>query len=74
MPKFKISKKNQVVTVKDAYTKEVKLSLRINGTEYQPTVNQNGIYVVEIGEGDSLQRFYNIESQKRNRASIVVKI
>lgn len=74
LPKFKISKKNQVVTVKDAYTKEVKLSLRINGTEYQPTVNQNGIYVVEIGEGDSLQRFYNIESQKRNRASIVVKI
>lgn len=66
LPKFVISKLNQVVTVRNNYTKEVVSSLRIKGSEYQPKVMYSGAYTIEIGENDTIKRYYDIEAIKKN--------
>ncbi|WP_276166153.1 alkaline phosphatase D family protein [Zobellia alginiliquefaciens] len=74
LPGLKISKPDQVVTVKDFYTGEVITSLRIKGAEYKPKVLQQGAYTIEVGEGEKLQRFYEVEAQKKNNKKISVSI
>ncbi|MDV7187988.1 hypothetical protein R3X25_11905 [Lutibacter sp. TH_r2] len=72
LPTIKISKPNQVVTVRNEYTKEVISSLRINGENYQPTVMYPGVYTIEIGEGKNLQRNFGIEAVKKNKKYLKV--
>lgn len=70
LPTLKLSEKNQVVTVKNATTNEVVSSLRIKGDEYQPKVLIQGLYNIEIGEGDTLKTLTSIEAKKRNKKTI----
>ncbi|APZ45525.1 hypothetical protein BW723_04100 [Polaribacter reichenbachii] len=70
LPTLKFSKPNQVVTVRNNYTKEVVSSLRIKGLEYQPKVMQLGVYTIEIGEGKNKQFFFDVEAVKKNKKTI----
>lgn len=74
LPKLKISKPNQVVTIRNNYTKEVISSLRINGTLYAPKVMFQGDYTIEVGEGERVKRFYDIKAQKDNKQTIAVSL
>ncbi|GAA4237642.1 hypothetical protein GCM10022291_25040 [Postechiella marina] len=74
LPTFKISKQNQVVTVRNNFTKEVVSSLRIKGLEYQPKVMHGGVYTIEIGEGDKTTFYYDVEALKSNKKSIQVSL
>lgn len=70
LPTLKISKANQVVTVRNNYTKEVVSSLRIKGDEYQPKVMQPGVFTIEVGEGKNKQFFFDVEAVKKNKKTI----
>lgn len=72
LPTLEISKADQVVTVRHAFTGEVAASLRINGQVFQPKVLEKGIYIIEVGEGDEMLIFREIEAKKRNRKKIEV--
>lgn len=74
LPLLNISLPDQVVTVKNYYTSEVVLSLRIHGSTYQPSVLSPGLYTIEIGEGPSLQRLFEIEATKGNAKELQVKM
>ncbi|GAA4953187.1 hypothetical protein GCM10023314_28460 [Algibacter agarivorans] len=74
LPKLKISKPNQVVTVRNGYTKEVVISLRINGSEYKPKVLQEGLYTIDIGEGSQIKHIYDVEAKKNNNKIIKVSL
>lgn len=74
LPKLKISKKNQVVTIRNTYTKEVISSLRINGVNYTPKVMYSGAYTIEIGEGENIKRYYDVEAEKTNKQIINVTL
>lgn len=75
LPTFKINKEEQVITVKNQFTKEVVSSLRIQGSNYQPKVMYPGMYTVEVGEGDTKQSFYEINgTQKKNKKVVKVTI
>lgn len=74
LPMLKVSKQNQVITVKNAYTKEVITSLRIKGNSYQPKVKYEGDYVIEVGEGSNKKHFFDIPSKKNNKEIINVAI
>lgn len=70
LPILSIAKENQVVTVKNQYTKEVISSLRIRGNQYQPKVLHPGHYTVEIGEGAHQTSLYNLEATTKNNKKI----
>ena len=72
LPTFKIEKSEQVVTIKKQFTKEVVSSLRIQGNSYQPKVMYPGVYTVEVGEGDDVKIFYDINAVKKNKQKIKV--
>ena len=73
LPKLKISKPNQVVTVRNNYTKEVVSSLRINGSTYAPKVMYQGDYTIEVGEGKHKKHYFDIEASKKNASVIEVE-
>ncbi|CAH8284205.1 hypothetical protein EV196_103290 [Mariniflexile fucanivorans] len=66
LPTLKLSKENQVVTVKKNSTKEVVSSIRTIGKTYQPKVLELGSYVIEIGEGNTPVTFFEVPSAKKN--------
>ncbi|WP_298369291.1 alkaline phosphatase D family protein [uncultured Lutibacter sp.] len=72
LPTLKISKEDQVVTVRNDYTKEVISSLRINGNQYKPTVLYPGHYTIEVGEGENLKRYFGVEAVKKNKKNISI--
>ncbi|SFF68108.1 hypothetical protein SAMN04488033_10453 [Salegentibacter agarivorans] len=74
LPKLKISKPNQVVTVRDNYTKEVISSLRLKGSTYSPKVMHQGDYSIEVGEGKHKKRYFGIEASKKNSSIIKVEL
>lgn len=74
LPTLKLNKENQVVTVKNQYTKEVISSLRIKGNSYQPTVMYSNVYTIEVGEDDNIQRFFDIEAIKKNKKTIKISL
>ena len=74
LPKLEVSKENQVVTVRKSSSKEVVSSVRIKGKKYQPKVLEEGIYDIEIGEGKNLKQFFKIQSTKKNRKKLKIKI
>ena len=74
LPKLEVSKENQVVTVRKSSSKEVVSSVRIKGKIYQPKVLEEGIYDIEIGEGKNLKQFFKIQSTKKNRKKLKIKI
>jgi len=74
LPKLTISKEDQVVTVLNAYTKEVCSSLRINGNTYQPKVLDQGDYDMIVGEGDNIMYFYNVKARATNNETINVEL
>jgi hypothetical protein len=72
LPTLKISKPNQVVTIRNYYSNEVISSLRINGTEYKPKVMLSGKYNIDIGENENLKRFLEVEATKKNKKTLQV--
>ncbi len=72
LPTFNISKSNQVVTVKNQFTKEVISSLRIKGYSYQPKVLYPGKYYVLVGESENQEHFFEIEAKIKNKETIRV--
>ncbi|MDO6761258.1 alkaline phosphatase D family protein [Tamlana sp. 2_MG-2023] len=74
LPELQISKPNQVVTVRNNYTKNVVSSLRIKGDSYQPKVMYAGEYTVEIGEGTSKKRYFDIVATKKNTGVLNVEL
>lgn len=72
LPSLQISEKDQVVTVRDEYSKEVISSIRIQGNEYQPKVLEEGKYTLEIGEGNSIKRIFGLNAQKRNSEKLSI--
>lgn len=72
LPTLKISKPDQVVTVRNYYTGEVVSSLRIKGLEYKPIVLQAGKYTIDVGENENLKRFFDIAATKDNKEIISV--
>ena len=74
LPKLIISKEDQVVTVKEQFTREVISSIRINGKVYQPKVINSGQYIIEVGEGSNQKRFEYVEVKKRNKKEISISI
>ena len=74
LPELILNKANQVVTVKNQYTKEVISSIRIKGYTYKPKVMQSNMYTVEVGEGNSKKRLFEIEAIKNNSKTIKVEL
>lgn len=74
LPTLNISKKNQVVTIKNNFTGEVISSLRIKGASYKPKVLQSGLYTIDIGEGDNVKHLFDIEAVKKNKKSVTVTL
>lgn len=74
LPTLEISKSNQVVTVRNQFTKEVFSSIRINGNKYKPKVLHHGKYTIEVGEGDDIKKFYDVEAKKTNKSTIQIKL
>lgn len=74
LPTLKISKKNQVVTVKNQFTKEVISSIRVNGNSYQPKVLIPGKYYITVGEGIDQKRLQEIEAKQKNKSLIQIEL
>lgn len=70
LPKLQLSKPGQVVTVHDQATGEVVSSLRVSGDIYQPATPREGLYRIQIGEGDDRQSLRSVRSSTNNRDSI----
>ncbi len=74
LPSLKISKPNQVVTIRNNYTKEVISSLRIKGSTYQPKVMYPGVYTIEVGEGSVIKKYYDVEAKKSEKKTINISL
>jgi hypothetical protein len=74
LPTLQISKENQVVTVRNSFTREVALSVRIKGKEFQPKVLDEGSYTIEIGEGNTPLKYFNIKAKKTNKKTLKITI
>ncbi|QDT68519.1 PhoD-like phosphatase [Planctomycetes bacterium MalM25] len=70
LPKLQLSKPGQVVTVHDQATGEVVSSLRVLGETYQPATPREGLYRIEIGEGNDRRSLRSVRSSSPNRDSI----
>ncbi|WP_051336297.1 alkaline phosphatase D family protein [Aquimarina latercula] len=73
LPTLLLNKINQVVTIRDSYTKELISSIRVKNNTYQPKVLKKGEYNIEIGEGYKKISIYNISSLKKNKEKLEVK-
>ena len=74
LPKLYLSEEDQVVTIRKSTTREVVSSVRTHGKNYQPKVLEEGSYTIEIGEGNTPIKYFNVESDKKNTKTINVKI
>lgn len=74
LPTLKVSKENQIITVKKSTTGEVISSLRIKGKIYQPKVFEKGNYTIEIGEKEQKKILVNITVKKRNNKILKINI
>ena len=74
LPTLIISKEDQVVTVKDKFTKEVISSIRIKGNTYQPKVIHDGNYIIEVGEGTEKRTLNVVSIKKKNKEVIKVSL
>ncbi|RPD99091.1 hypothetical protein EGM88_04375 [Aureibaculum marinum] len=74
LPKLVISKPDQVVTIKEQYTREVISSIRIKGKEYRPKVLHQGEYIILVGENNNIKKFEYVKAAKRNKKEINVTI
>lgn len=74
LPELKLNKANQVITVKNQYTKEVISSIRIKGNTYQPKVLQSNMYTIEVGEGHNKKHLFDLEAIKNNKKTIKVDL
>ena len=72
LPTLEISKADQVVTVRNSYTREVISSIRVNGKTYQPKVLQPGAYTIEVGEGNTPEKVFDVMAEKRNTKKLNV--
>ncbi|WP_166382786.1 metallophosphoesterase family protein [Polaribacter sp. 11A2H] len=74
LPTLDLSKENQVVTIRKSATREIVSSVRIKGKIYQPKVLELGSYTIEIGEGNTPIKLFEIISKSKNREHLKVKI
>ena len=74
LPLLKISKANQVVTIRDGYTREVNSSIRVKGSSFQPRVTNPGDYDIVIGEGENIQTIYRVKAQKVNKEKLTITL
>ncbi|WP_432788533.1 hypothetical protein [Polaribacter marinivivus] len=74
LPTLKLSKSNQVVTVRNQNTKEVVSSIRIKGSKYQPKTTTKGTFLIEVGEGKNKKYFENIIAKKQNRSTLKIEL
>ncbi|WP_405295637.1 hypothetical protein [Algibacter sp. Ld11] len=74
LPELKLNKANQVITVKNQYTKEVISSIRIKGNTYKPKVLQSNMYTIEVGEGHNKKHLFDLEAIKNNKKTIKVDL
>ncbi len=73
LPTLKIADVDCVVTVKNHYTKELIFSVRINGKEFKPKVENAGDYDILVGEGESIKTYYRVRAEKENRETLKVE-
>ncbi|WP_299254335.1 alkaline phosphatase D family protein [uncultured Aquimarina sp.] len=73
LPLLSINKKNQIVTIRDSYTKELISSIRIKDNKFQPKVLKEGEYDIEIGEENKKTHLYKISSKKKNTEKLEIK-
>ncbi|WP_010521582.1 metallophosphoesterase family protein [Aquimarina agarivorans] len=71
LPTFKLTKKNQVVTIYNE-ANELVSSIRVKGDEYQPKTYIKGNFKVVIGEGNSLKT-YHVTAFQKNQKKVTVK-
>ncbi|GAL64771.1 hypothetical protein [Algibacter lectus] len=69
-----MNKTNQVVTIRNQYTKAVVSSLRIKGNTYKPKVLQSNMYAIEVGEGANVKHLFDIEAIKKNNKTIKIDL
>lgn len=70
LPTLKLAKPGRVVSVYDQATSELVSSLRVKDASYQPGVPREGVYRIEIGEGDNRQTLRSVRSSPQNRDTI----
>ncbi|WP_222611762.1 metallophosphoesterase family protein [Seonamhaeicola algicola] len=73
LPILEMSKKDQVVTIRKSSNREVVSSLRIKGKVYHPKVLELGSYTIEIGEGDTPIRYFDVKALKTNNKKLKVQ-
>jgi len=71
LPSLKISKPDQVITVKEAYTGELVYALRIKGDHFQPQVPKSGAYTLIIGEKEPVTLF---EIQASSQSNEIIEV
>ena len=74
LPTLELSKEDQVVTIKKSTTNEVVSSLRINGKIFQPKVLELGSYTIEVGEGYTPKKYFNMYAEKKNKKKIRIQL
>ena len=74
LPTLKLSKADQVLTIRNSFTQEVVFSLRIKGKSYQPKVLSEGAYLIEIGEGENTKTIYDVVAKRKNAKILYIKI
>lgn len=74
LPTLQLSKSDQVITVRNSETKEVISSVRIKGKTYQPKTLESGFYSIEIGEGNTPIKYFDVEAVKKNNRKIKIKL
>ncbi|KAA5823758.1 hypothetical protein FPF71_13780 [Algibacter amylolyticus] len=74
LPELQLNKTNQVVTIRNQYTKAVVSSLRIKGNTYKPKVLQSNMYAIEVGEGANVKHLFDIEAIKKNNKTIKIDL
>ena len=74
LPTLQLSEDDEVVTIRKSTTKETVSSVRINGKTYQPKVLEKASYTIEIGEGDTPLKYFEILAEKKNKKVLKIKI
>jgi len=75
LPTLKINKANQVIQVVDEENKEILYTLRIKGTEFNPSVFKVGNYTIYVGEGNDRKTLKGIMSiNKEGSKSLKVEL
>ena len=72
LPKIQLSEDDQVVTVRKSTSREVISSVRTNGKIYQPKVIEEASYTIEIGEGNTPKKYFDVMAKKKNSKTIKI--